>query len=178
MTKSQGSGSVKQPEPEFLIVARVLRAWGVRGEMKVELLISSPDDLARAERVYLGDERRPFGVQGTRLHRRSLMLKLAGIDTPEQVDALRGQVIRIGNVATAPLRPNQYYQHQILGLEVVTVDGEVLGKITEILETGANDVYVARGPRGEVLLPARVEVIRQVDLEAGRMIVALLPGLI
>jgi len=178
MAKSKGSGSGRRPEPEFLTIARILRPWGVRGEMKLERLSSHPEDLSTGRRVYLGDESRPFDVQGVRAQRGSLIVKLAGCDTPEQADALRGLTVSIARRDASPLRPNQYYHQQMIGLNVVTHDGDVLGRIVEIVETGANDVYVVHGPRGEVLLPARVEVIKQIDLDAGQMIVSLLPGLL
>jgi 16S rRNA processing protein RimM len=71
----------------------------------------------------------------------------------------------------------EFYAREVIGLKVRTIDGEELGEVTEILVTGANDVYVVQGPRGEILLPARVEVIKGIDVEAGVMTVELLPGL-
>lgn len=177
MTKRKGSGSRRRPEPEFLNVARVLRPWGVRGEMKVEMLSSHPEDLSPGKRVYAGEDR-SFEVLSTRSQHGNWIINLAGCDTPEQAEALRDVVLRIPRQAAAPLRPNEYYHAQIIGLSVVTVDGEALGQVTEIVKTGANDVYVVTGPRGEVLLPARAEVVRSIDLDAGRMLVSLLPGLL
>lgn len=177
MTTAQGSGSDRRPEPPFLDVARVLRPWGVRGDVKVEVLTSNPDDLIEAKQVYLGDDAQPVRLERARLHSGVLLIKLAGCDTPEAAEALRGQIVRIAHKDATPLRPNQYYHSQILGLEVVTADGEVLGKVVEIVETGANDVYAVSGPRGEVLIPARHEFITRIDLDAGRMIVSLLPGM-
>ncbi|MGH8630164.1 MAG: ribosome maturation factor RimM [Burkholderiales bacterium] len=178
MAKPEGSGNRRRPEPEFLEIGRVLRPWGVQGEVKIEVLASRPEEVKRARRVYLGEEARPFDVQRARSQRGAMLLKLAGCDTPEQADALRGLPVSIAFRDATPLRPHQFYQHQIIGLQVVTPEGDDLGQIVEILETGANDVYVVRGRRGEVLLPARVEVVKRVDLEAGQMIVSLLPGLL
>ena len=156
----------------------MLRPWGVRGEVKVELLSSNAEALAAGRPVYVGDETRPRDVQSMRVQGRSLVVKLQGSDTPEQAEELRDQILRIAFVVAAPLQPNQYYHYQIIGLSVVTLEGEELGRITEIIETGANDVYVAQGPRGEVLLPARIEIVKQIDLDAGRMVVAPPPGLL
>ena len=178
MERRKGSGGSLQPEPAFLDVARVLRPWGVRGDMRVELLTSDAESLARARQVFLGAPRRAFAVESVRFHSGSILLKLAGCDTPEEAEAFRGLAISIARADALPLRPNQYYHHQIIGLSVVTLDGEELGQVTEIVETGANDVYVVGGPRGEILLPARAEVVKQIDLDAGRMLVALLPGLL
>jgi 16S rRNA processing protein RimM len=178
MAKRIGSGGKPQPEPDFLNVARVVRPWGVRGDVKIELLISDAENLTRARQVYIGEPPRAVKVQRVHLHGGSILLKLAGYDTPEQAEALRDQVVSIPRADAIPLRANQYYHHQILGLSVVTAAGEALGQIVEIVETGANDVYVVKGPRGEVLLPARVEVVKRVDLETRQMTVELLPGLL
>jgi 16S rRNA processing protein RimM len=90
---------------------------------------------------------------------------------------LRGQLVQIAREEAVPLQAGQFYEHQIVGLSVVTADGHALGQVVEVLATGANDVYVVLGPRGEILLPARAEVVRAIDLDAGTMTVVLLPGL-
>jgi len=87
-------------------------------------------------------------------------------------------LVQIPVEEAAPLEEGEYYLYQIVGLATWTVEGEYLGRVREVLTTGANDVYVVRGPKGEVLLPAIEEVIREVDLEAGRMIVSLMEGLV
>jgi 16S rRNA processing protein RimM len=84
--------------------------------------------------------------------------------------------VRLGDLG--PLPDGVYYHWEIIGLRVETEEGESLGSLGQILSTGANDVYVVRTPDGsELLLPAIAEVIRKVDLESGRMMVHLLPGL-
>ncbi len=178
MTKPKGSGSRQRPEPEFFEVGRVLRPWGVRGEVKVALLSSHPEDLSPGQRVFIGADSHPFQVHRVRAQGEALIVKLAECDSPAQAEALRGLVVHIERAAAAPLRPNEYYRYQIIGLSVLTLDGDNLGSVVDIIETGANDVYVVRGPRGEVLLPARVEVVKQIDLTAGRMLVSPLPGLL
>ena len=162
----------------FLNLARVLRPWGVRGDMKVELLVSSADDLVRAKRVYVGERRRPFDVQSVRFHSGSILIKLAGCESPEEAEAFRDEIFSIARSEAAPLRPNQFYHHQLFGLTALTVEGEILGRVTEIIEAPAHDVYVVTGPRGEILVPARAEFVKRIDLEAGQMTVTLLPGLL
>lgn len=178
MTATRGSGGRAQPEPEFLEAARVLRPWGVRGEVKVEILSSHAEDMAPGRQVYVGEDRHACEIQGARAQGDYLIVKLAGYSTPEQAEALRGLHLYIDRGSVSSLRPREYYRHQIIGLTVVTLEGVDLGKVEEILETGAHDVYIVHGPRGEVLLPARVEVIRDIDLASGVMRVSLLPGLL
>jgi len=106
-----------------------------------------------------------------------MLLKLVGCDTRDAAQGLRGMLVQIRTTDAAPLGEGEYYTYQVEGLIVETDVGEVLGKVVDVIETGANDVYVVRGPRGEVLLPAIHEVVLEIDLTAGRMRVHLLPGL-
>lgn len=178
ISNARGSGRRRVPEPRYLAIARVLRPWGVRGELKLEVLTGFPDKLSRLKRVYVGAEASPHEVVRFRWHRGNLLLQLADVRDRTAAEALRDQIVQIARQDAAPLGPGEYYEHQIIGLSVVTTEGERLGQVVEVITTGANDVYVVQGPRGEVLLPARVEVVREIDLEAGTMTVHLLPGLL
>jgi len=178
MADTRGSGRQHSPEPRYLAIARVLRPWGVRGELKLEVLTGFPDQLGRLKRVYVGAEASPHEVVRFRWHRGNLLLQLADVRDRTAAEELRDQLVQIARSDAVPLGPGEYYEHQIIGLSVVTTEGERLGQVVEVITTGANDVYVVQGPRGEVLLPARIEVVRQIDLEAGMMTVHLLPGLL
>jgi 16S rRNA processing protein RimM len=172
----RGSGT-RVPEPRYLAIARVLKPWGVRGELKLEVLTGFPDQLGRLKRVYLGDKAVRHDVVRFHWHGDGLLLQLADVRDRDEADTLRGQLVQIAREEAVPLQAGQFYEHQIVGLSVVTADGQALGQVVEILSTGANDVYVVQGPRGELLLPARVEVVSAIDLDAGTMTVSLLPGL-
>lgn len=172
---ARGPGAKQAPEPRFLTVARVRKAWGLRGDLALQLLTERPGRLFQARTVYLDE--RPYLVERFWRHRQDVLLKLHGCDDRSQAEAWRGRLVQICLDEAGPLDPNEYYTHQLVGLEVVTLEGEPLGALEEILTTGANDVYVVRGPRGEVLIPAHVEFVRQVDLERGVMRVYLMPGL-
>jgi 16S rRNA processing protein RimM len=175
---SKGSGRQRIPEPRFLAVARVVKPWGVRGEMKLQVLTSFPDQLDRLRRVYLGPQAVPYDVARFHWHSGELLLQLADVRDRNGAELLRGQLVQIAGEEAVPLKPGEYYEHQIVGLKAVTTGGELLGQVVQVLTTGANDVYVVQGPRGEVLIPARVEVVREINLEAGTMTVTLLPGLL
>ncbi len=163
--------------PEFLAVGRVLRPHGVRGELLLEALTDSPGPLSGVDTVYLGDAAEPHPLAGARLHRGRLLIRLQDCADRDAAEAFRGQLVQIRIGEAAPPPPGSYYHHQIVGLAVVTDEGEALGEVTEILETGSNDVYVVSGSSGEILLPALTSVILKVDLEAKRMTVHLLEGL-
>ncbi|MGH2522160.1 MAG: ribosome maturation factor RimM [Anaerolineales bacterium] len=163
--------------PEFLAVGRVLRPHGLRGELLLQSLTDFPERLEGVETVYLGEAAAPNRLLGVRVRRGELLIRLAEVVDREAAEAFRGQLVQIRIEQAAPLPPGQYYHHQIIGLPVVTEEGEALGDVTGILETGANDVYVVSGPQGEILLPAIRSVVRQIDLDARRITVHLLEGL-
>jgi 16S rRNA processing protein RimM len=174
----RGSGKRRIPEPRFLAIARVVKPWGVRGELKLEVLTGFPDQLGRLKHVYLGPEAVQYTVARFRWHSGELLLQLADVRDRNAAEMLRDQLVQIAREDATPLEPGQFYEYQIVGLNVITLGGEPLGQVVEVLSTGANDVYVVQGPRGEVLLPARAEVVQAIDLDAGTMTVTLLPGLL
>jgi 16S rRNA processing protein RimM len=179
MTHTHGSGGEDRlPEPKFLTVARVLRAWGIRGDLKVKPFTDRPDDLAGLKQVFVGPQQIRYDVKSFRSYQGNWLLTLEGVETRAAAERLHGQWIAIPREAQRPLDENEYRSYQIIGLCVETSEGETLGTLTEILKTGANDVYVVQSERGEILLPARAEVIKSIDLENGRMIVDLPAGLL
>lgn len=162
---------------EFLAVGRVLRPHGVRGELLLETLTDFPEHLDEVETVYLGKAAEPHPLSGVRMHRDQLLIRLADCPDREAAEAFRGQLVQIRVEAVAPPPPGRYYQYQLIGLSVITDEGEPLGEVVEVIETGSNDVYVVRGAAGEVLLPALRSVIQNIDLESRRVVVHLIPGL-
>jgi len=171
--------------PAFLVLGRLSRPHGVRGEMQLVITTAFPERIADLETVYVGanpydtDGAIPYQIVGVRRHRNQLLIRLEGIATREDADLLRGKLLMVALDQAVPLDEGEYYLFQAIGVRVVTTDGEDLGRVAEILETGANDVFIVRGgPRGEVLLPDIDEVVLDVDIENGLMTVALLPGLL
>jgi 16S rRNA processing protein RimM len=168
-----------QPEPHYLTVGRIVKPHGIRGELVVEILTDAPEHIAELGEVYVGPNRRVYPVEHVRFHKGRMLLRLQGCDDRNTAEMLRDASVQILLEMAQPLEEDEFYTFQLLGLEVETDEGEVLGELVEILDTqGANDVYVVHGLFGEVLLPAIADVIVDVDLEAGRMVVHLLPGLL
>jgi 16S rRNA processing protein RimM len=180
------NGSVEQPvgqlapnEPEFLVIGKLRRPHGLRGEMLMDVLTDFPERLVPGATVFLGEEHQPQRISGLRSHDQALLVTIAGFPTPDEVSRFRNHLVYV-RVDDRPVLPEgEYYHHQLLGLKVVQDSGETLGIVSEILITGANDVYVVRPEDGpEILLPAIAEVVREIDLAQGLMVVHLLPGLI
>jgi 16S rRNA processing protein RimM len=175
--RRRGSGGNTSPEPDFFVVGRVLRAWGIRGDLKIAPFTDRPEDFTHYRSVVVGPQRKRYDVKSFRPYQGNWLLHLVGVESRTAAEALHGQEILI-EAAQRPKQAGEFYAREVIGLTVRTIDGEELGEVTEILVTGANDVYVVKGPRGEILLPARVEVIKGIDVEAGVMTVELLPGLL
>jgi 16S rRNA processing protein RimM len=172
---SASAPAASEPRPGFVVVGRVLGAWGVRGALKVESLSDFPDRYARGASVWLGGEQRQ--IQQRHTSGRALVVKLSGVDDPETARNLRGALLEWPESELRTLADGEYYQHDLIDLNVETENGESLGTVAGLLPTGANDVLVVRGPRGEYLLPLIDDVVRRIDLQAGTVVVELLPGL-
>ncbi len=164
------------PKPDRLIIGRILGAFGVHGDMKVAIQSDYPERFKTLGTVFVRD--RPYEVERGRLHGRHALVKLKGIDTPEHAATLTGLDMSVALADAVQPPEGRHFVYEIEGLAVETVAGEALGRVVEILKTGANDVYVVHDDAGnEILLPAIPQVIRQVDIENGKLIVELLDGL-
>jgi 16S rRNA processing protein RimM len=167
-----------------LAVGLIVGAHGLRGELKVEILTDDPHRFGRLEQVYLGregSEPQPWALASYRLHKGRALLQLQDCSDRDAAQALRGYLVQVPIDEAIPLDEDQYFEHQIEGLEVWTADGECIGTVDEIIHTGANEVYVVHegGPGSrEVLVPAIADVVLEVDLGAGRLVVELPAGLI
>lgn len=167
---------MEEVPPGYVAIGRVGAPWGVRGAVKVVPLADSRELFAPGQGVTVAGQRRV--IASARWQKGLVYLRLSGTDDRESAEALRGRLLAVAESELEPLPEGHYYRFQLIGLAVISTDGEELGRLTDVLSTGANDVYVVRGDRGEVLLPATDEVVREIDLEAGRMLVEALPGLL
>lgn len=165
-------------ETTHLVIGRILGARGLAGQLKVQVLTDFPQRFSQLKTVLLGDELAPRAVEWTRLHQGGIIMKLQGCDTANEAARLRGKTLSVPMEEAVPLSPGQYYWHQIIGLEVWTVQGQSIGVVTDILHTGSADVYIVRAGDKEVLIPAIEDVIKAIDLELGRITIEPMPGLL
>jgi len=183
MSVGGAQGGARTPEPRYLAVGRVLRPHGLRGELRVEIITDYPERLRQHVFFYLASPDSPevvrrYPVEGVRQHKGVLLLKLGGCDDRDAAEGLRGMLVQVPLEDAVPLEEGEYYHFQLMGLRVETEDGQWLGQLVEVLSTGANDVYIVRGPRGELLLPAVDDVVRELDLASKRMVVRLMRGML
>ena len=156
-----------------LTIGTILAPHGVRGEFKVRLQTDDPAHLLTIKRLYLGDETTARTVLGARLHAGNALIRLQGISTPETVERLRGTPLRIRGTDARPLAADEYFLYQVMGLAVFDETGTRLGQVTDLIETGANDVLVITPDDGgtDILLPSHPDVILAMDPAAGRIVV-------
>jgi 16S rRNA processing protein RimM len=161
----------------LVTVGRILREWGLNGEVIVLPLTFDSERFSRLKEVAV--QIRDGGIEYKKLesvrpHRSNLLIGFEGCDTPEDAQKYRGALIKIKESESPKLPDGVYYHYQIIGLGVYTINGDYLGQIKSIFETGSNDVYVVRGEDREYLIPAIRDVIREIDLKAKKMIVKLM----
>lgn len=161
-------------------IGRVVKPHGIKGKMKVDYFGEDFHRFSFYHEVFVEDQTgkpEPYEVLEAIAQPPRLILRLRGIEKIEEAEPLIGKEILIKKEAFPPLEEREYYWMDILGMKVVTEGGKRIGRVKEIFPTGANDVYVVEGKRGEILLPAIEEVIQSVDLKRGVMKVIRLEGL-
>ncbi len=166
---------MEQVPPGYVAVGRVSTAWGVGGVIKVIPLVDKPERLAPGREVAVAGQRRT--IESSRWQKGMVYLKLSGIDDRQAAIALRAQLLTVPESELEPLGEGQYYRFQLMGLDVESTAGASLGRVTDVLTTSANDVYVVQGERGEILVPATDDIVKEIDLERGRMVIEEVPGL-
>jgi 16S rRNA processing protein RimM len=169
---THGAGSQMVSEPAFLVLGKLRRAHGVAGEIPLEIYTHMLELLVPESVVYIGDEHLPYKIEGTRYKNELLLLKFYNINDRTLVSALTNQLVYVKTEQLPPLAEDEFYLHELIGLGVYEEDGHYLGILIEILETGANDVYIVEDESGiETLIPATEEMILDIDLSEGKMVV-------
>jgi 16S rRNA processing protein RimM len=158
----------------------VLTAHGVRGELKCRIITDFPQRrFRRGTRLFLGTDRIPVTVRGARIQGNTALLQLEEVTDRTEAEALRNAELTIPIDAAGRPPRGEFFWHEVIGLSVIDVTtDQALGTVADILETGANDVYVVRGEKGEILVPAIKDVVKLIDPPTGRMLIEPLPGLI
>jgi 16S rRNA processing protein RimM len=197
-------------EPEHLIVGQVVAPFGVKGEMKVNIMTEFPDRFKKLEAVILAPfnsiapadvptdslnpgtvrpaplregqtfrpprQPTPFSIDSAHFHKGQLLLKVQGVDDVESAQALRGYWLLVPTEQARKLPRGAYYLYQVVGLEVYTTKGDLVGKVEDVITSTANDVYVVRGPgvndpAGELLVPAVKQIVKKLDVAGGKILI-------
>ncbi|MFF4774970.1 ribosome maturation factor RimM [Microtetraspora fusca] len=164
-----------------LVVGRIGRPHGVRGEVTVEVRTDDPE-LRFAPGTALATDPAsagPVEVEGARWHKDILLLSLVGVDDRDAAEALRGTLLVIDSAELPPSEdPDEFHDHQLIGLSVVTVDGDPVGEVADVLHHGQDLLVVRRPSRGEAYVPFVKALVPEIDLEKGVLVVDAPPGLL
>lgn len=145
---------------------------GVHGELKVKLLTDHPEHLATIREVFLSENESPTAVESFRFHGDHGLIRLAGIDNPEDGKRLGGLKVRIRGTDAAPLADGEYFLYQLIGLKAELPSGEPLGEVTDLMETGAHDVLVLTTTTGaEMLVPNHPQFVLDIQPADGRIVI-------
>ena len=165
---------------DLLQVGVITTTHGIRGEVKV---YPTTDDVHRFEELEsvlldTGKEYRELKIKSVKYFKQYAILKFKGIDNINDIEKYKGKSLFVTRENAQPLGEDEYYIADLIGMDVITDEGEE-GKLVDVMETGANDVYIIKTEEGkEVLIPAIYECILDVDVEAGKMEIHLLDGLV
>lgn len=166
---------------KLLQVGVISSTHGVRGEVKV---FPTTDDVKRFKKLKnvildTGREHLPLEVESVKFFKQFAILKFKGIDNINDIEKYKGKSLLVDRQNAVKLRKDEYFIADMIGMEVFTEDGELFGKLKDVLETGANDVYIIDSPKhGEVLVPAIKHCILDVDIEGRKMVIHLMEGLV
>lgn len=163
-----------------LEIGQIINTFGIKGEIKVTPFTDDINRFDDLKKVYVKTKNKEkiYKIESVRYHKNMVLLKLEGIETPEEAELLKNSFLEIDREDAIPLKEGQYFIVDLIGLEVYSEEGVLLGKVEDIYNTGANDIYVIKDELGkQILLPGTKEVIKEVKLD-DRIIVHLIPGLI
>jgi 16S rRNA processing protein RimM len=168
------SGSLKNSEPEFLVAGKLRKSHGLTGEMSIEVLTDHPELLREGFTVFLGKDYEKHIISSFRMADKLGLIRIKGFDNPESLRGFNNAYLYFKMKDMPVLEDEEYYHHELIGLEVRNEDGTLAGTLTEIIVTGANDVYVITPNDGskDLLIPAIKSVIKKIDIESRQMIIA------
>lgn len=164
----------------YFVVGNIVNTQGIKGEVRV---MPTVDDVARfklLDHIFVDRKGniKEYEVENVRFHKQFVLLKLKGVDDMNTAETLKGTVVKITEDMAVPCEEDEYYIKDLYDMKVVTIDGEELGVISDVIFTGANDVYAVKNTSGnEILIPAIKDCIISVDVENNLMTVKLLEGL-
>lgn len=172
---------MKPNKDEQIIIGEIVNTQGHLGEVRVWPTTDFPERFRELKEVYInaGGKLTTYHIERVRYHKQFVIVKFTEVPDMNSAEALKGALLQIDREALIPLPADTYYFFDIIGLKVFTDAGDNLGTITDIIQTGGNDVYVVKPPAGrDILIPALKQVVKEINPAEKKMIVELLPGLL
>lgn len=166
---------------KYLEIGQIVNTFGIKGMVKVMPFTENIERFSKMKTVYVKNkkENKKYEIEEVKYHKNMVLIKFKGIENPEQADLLRQSYLLVDRADEEPLEEGTYYIVDMIGLEVYTDEGELLGILGDIFNTGSNDIYVVKNELGkQILLPSIPDVIKKIDMPNKKVIVHLLPGLV
>ena len=166
---------------DYLELGQIVNTFGIKGMVKIKPFTDDVEQFEQLQTIYIKkkNSKKEYEIEEVKYHKNMILLKLKGIENPEQAETLRESYVLISREKAKKLEEGTYYIVDMIGLEVITEEGEKLGILEDIFNTGSNDIYVVKNDLGkQILLPAIEEVIKKIDIENRKITVHLIKGLI
>ena len=165
---------------EYFEIGQIVNTFGIKGMVKIKPFTDDINKFDKFKKIYIKKEntKKEYQIEEVKYHKQMVLMKLKGINTPEEADLLRGSYLIINREDEEPLEEGEYYIVDLLGAEVYTDEDVLLGKLEDIYNTGSNDIYVVKDELGkQVLLPAISDVIKNIDIKNKKITVHIVSGL-
>lgn len=179
--RSDSAGPSDSPSLELVRIGRIAGMHGVRGALKCRPDNPDSDSFTSLGTITIeiGGERREYNLlSAAPAGRGMLKIELEGISDANAAEALKGGIVMVPRACLPPTKPGEFYYFQAIGCGVFLTDGTAIGTIAEVFSNGANDVMVVRSEKQEVLVPVIEDVVKSIDLEARRVVIEAVPGLL
>jgi 16S rRNA processing protein RimM len=173
------TGSHNSDEPVFVIIGKFRKPHGIQGEIRMTVITDVPELIQPGTKIFVGEKHHPYTIKGIRWHGGDMLVALEELPDRSAVEIFRNVMVYIKGVDFPEPKEGEYYLHQLVGLAVITDQNQVLGKVKEVLITGANDVLLVEPESGrDILLPVIDQVVLEINRDAGHIIVHIIPGLL
>lgn len=166
---------------EFLEIGQIVNTFGIKGMVKIKPFTDDINRFDDLEKIYIekNNNKKEYEIEEIKYHKDMVLMKLKGVNTPEKAELLRNYYLKVKREDEPELEEGTYYIVDLIGLDVYSDDGKLLGKLDDIFNTGSNDIYVVKDELGkQILLPAISDVVKDINLEEKKIIVHILNGLI
>lgn len=162
-----------------ILIGKIVNIHGIKGEVKIYPYTDDIENLAKTKVIYLDKELKNKYDISCRIQKNMLLVKIKGVDTPEQAESLREKEVYVPRESLKELEEDTYYIEDLLGFEIVDMNENHIGTLKYIFNTGANDVYeVETKEHGNIYLPAIKRVIKKVDIKNSKIYVEIMEGLV
>lgn len=159
-------------------IGTILRPHGIKGEILIQFNRENAEGILQVPYIIIENELDVFDIEVLRSHKKNYIMKLVGINHIDQVESWRGRSLFVDEWPEEILDEGEYYVEDLIGMDVIDESGRLIGRLTSVMDTPANEIYLIEGPFGQVMIPAVAEFILEISLKDKKILVHLLEGMI